>query len=224
MSRLTVEKIVARVQRQFGDESGVQVTTEDIHTWIEDSIREATMQHENLLQVPTLIDSVADLGTYDLPDDCLSIQNVSFKTDAAIYASYYALRFISVKELDERFDGWFGPDIPSGTPRYFFRGPNVNTFSIFPRPNISLTYAIKLIYSRGGVAFDPLDPLDIPEYYHQYVLEYCLMKAYEMDEDWEAADKKAMYVQSTLDFNNARESWFGQDTYPSITTTSEDYI
>jgi hypothetical protein len=50
-----------------------------------------------------------------------------------------------------------------------------------------------------------------------------MMKAYEMDEDWDSADRKAQLIQSTIDFNNSREGWFGRETYPVVSTNYQDY-
>ena len=223
MTGMNVQAIVTRVQRQFGDESGVQLTEADIIRWINDATREAVMQHENLSQQSDSLDTTAGLDTYTLPATSFTLQSVSYKAPGT--NSFYPLNFMAPKAFDEYFAGWDGTDMLSDVPSVYTRGPTSNTLRVFPAPSESGTDNLKVIFSAYGVDVDDLsDALALPEYYHQYVLEYCLMKAYEMDEDWEAADRKAQYVQSTLDFNNNRESWFGRDTYPTIVATSEDYL
>lgn len=223
MSVLTANAIVTRVQRQFGDESGVQVTSDDILRWINDAQREAFSQHENLRQASTLMNLTAGTDTYNLTTSMVTIQAVRVLMDSSS-TSYYDLKYMSESMFAELINGSGGSDYPADIPAFYTRGDASGTFRIWPRPQTSITNGLKVIYSRYSTDLSTLnDALDLPEYYHQYVLEYCLMKAYEMDEDWEAADKKAAYVQSTLDFNNNREAWFGRQTYPVIGVVDEDY-
>ena len=44
-----------------------------------------------------------------------------------------------------------------------------------------------------------------------------------MDEDWESAQQKATQVQGDLDFNNNRQYWFGRETYPTVSSSYQDY-
>lgn len=222
---MNVSDIVTRVQRQFGDESGVQITDADIYRWISDSQREVVMQHENLLQETALIASVAEQLEYDVPVDCFSIQHVMYRDSATADDSYFTLRFVPYSELAQVADGWSGDDYITGTPQLFSRGQTQGKIVLFPRPDAAYADAIKIIYSRYATDIvDSTTPIDLPEYYHQYVLEYCLMKAYEMDENWEAADRKAQYIQSTMNYNSHRESWFGRETYPVVVPMAEDYM
>lgn len=218
----TVQDIVSRVQRSFGDESSVQVTNEDIFRWINDACREVVMQHENLLQTSGVIDSVVGQEFYTPPANCFSINLILFKQSNDANASYYALRFLSAAAMTEYANGWRGGDLGNGIPQVFTRAED-GKFAIFPAPDVARVGAIKLIYARYANDVTGLaDPIDLPAYYHSYVEHFCMMKAYEMDEDWESADRKAQLVQSTIDFNNNREAWFGRETYPVITTDSGD--
>lgn len=225
MGALTANDIATRVKRQFGDESGVQVMNDDILRWINDAQREAFSQHENLRTAFTVQNLSVGQEDYSLPADCINIQTVRIKQDSASN-SYYDLRYLARSVFAEMINGTDGGnDWPNGTPAFYTRGDSEDTIHLFPAPDTAVTSGLKIVYSRYSVDLATLNSeIDLPEYYHQYVLEYCLMKAYEMDEDWEAADKKAAYVQSTLDFNNNREGWFGRQTYPVVVTTDEDYI
>lgn len=222
---MNVTDIITRVKRQFGDESGVQVTNDDIIRWINDAQREVVLQNENLFQKTIYLDSVAEQLAYTLPSDLLTIQSVAYRDNEDSGDSYYELRFLSPKALAEYVNGWDGTDYASGTPNHFAKGDSESQLLVLPRPDKSLTDSIKVTYSRYTTDIETdADPIDLPVYYHNLAYEYCLMKAYEMDEDWEAADKKAAYVQSTLDANAYRDSWFAHQTYPSVVPTSEDYL
>lgn len=222
--KLTVSDILTRVQRTFGDESAVQVTEADVIRWINDACREAVMQHENLLQTSAFMDSVQGQREYLNPADAFTINSILYRDSNDVNASYYALRFLGQTEMTQLADGWQGNDFGTGVPQVFVRS-DAGKFAVFPAPDTNRTNGIKVIYARyANDVATSADPIDLPPYYHSYVEHFCMMKAYEMDEDWESADRKAQLIQSTLDFNNNREGWFGRESYPVIATGYGDYI
>lgn len=221
MAALTVSDIFTRVQRLFGDEAGVQVVEGDVIRWINDAQRECVMQHEGLLMKEDFEDTVAGTAEYSTPTDCFVLNHVSYKDSSS--GSYYPLRYLPLQAMNQYAGGWDGNDYSSGYPQVFTKDTN-DKIILFPRPDKAITSGIKFTYSRYPIDLtDNADAIDLPHYYHSYVEHFCMMKAYEMDEDWESADKKAQLLQSTLDFNNNRESWFGRETYPSVTPMLEDY-
>ncbi len=217
---MNVSDIISRVQRQFGDESGVQVLQSDIIRWINDAQREAVVQHDGLLSKEITGGTLATFAFYNIPSDCLDILTVEYKLSGDTV--FYALQYMSKKQLNEYMPGWSGLD--ADVPKYWTRGRTEGSILLVPGPAASGDQ-YRIVYSRYATDIeDETSPIDLPQYYHPFVLEFCLMKAYEMDENWDAADRKASYVQSTLDANNARESWTGKETYPSVTPVSEDYV
>lgn len=221
MTALTVSDIFTRVQRSFGDEAAVQVTEADVIRWINDAQREVAMQHEGMLVKEGTLSTTAGTAEYTLPTDLFVLNSVGYKDGAT--ESFYPLRFLPLTAMNEYAGGWDGNDYSAGYPQVYTKDEN-NKIILFPRPDKTLTDNIKLVYSRYPVDLTTSsDAIDLPFYYHSYVEHFCMMKAYEMDEDWESADKKAQLLQSTIDFNNNRESWFGRETYPSVTPILEDY-
>ena len=47
---LNIQDVANRVKRTFGDESGVQVTDDDIIRWVNDAQLEISRQNEDLLE------------------------------------------------------------------------------------------------------------------------------------------------------------------------------
>jgi hypothetical protein len=220
MTALTSTDIGTRVKRIFGDTANVQINDSDIVMWINDAMREIVMQHEGLFQTTSTLPSVAGTNQYTLPTDLLSLQEIAYRD--GVSGAYYGLRFLSAEGLDQATPDWTDTT-STGTPAYYARGDS-GKFFIVPTPDTSVANGIQITYSKYATDISGLTStaLPFPEYYHQTILEYCLMKAYEMDENWEATDRKSQYVQSTIDYNNGREGWFGHETYPVITTVGDD--
>lgn len=217
---MIVSDIVTRVQRQFGDESGVQVTETDVIRWINDSQQEAVLQHTFLLYQTATSPTVAGQQQYATPSDCIDIKTVRYKEASSL--SFLPLKYYNTKEMDEYIFNWQGTDF-TGEPEIWTKGNNNQTIALFPVPDAVGT--LQFEYGRYPTpVITAADALDLPPYYHQYITEFCLMKAFEMDEEWEAMDRKAAYVQSTLDANFARDEQFGKDVYPSVVPSSGDYV
>lgn len=220
MTALTVGDIFARVQNIFGDVNGIQITEAKVIIWINDAQREAVMQHEGLLVAEAFIDTVAEQQVYTLPEDLFALSHLYAKSNN----TYYNVKYMSTTEFDEYINGWSGDIYGPGMPLVWTRVKN-GEVTLFPKPDIATVDGIKIIYSRYPVNVTvTASEIDLPDYYHAFVEHFCMMKAYEMDEDWEASDRKAALLQSNLDFNNGRESWFGKDSYPAITPKFEDYF
>lgn len=220
MADLTVGDIFTRVKDLFGDQDGVQITEAMVIRWINDAQREAVMQHEGLLTTEGFISTVLNQQDYTLPTDLFTLTHLYYKDDD----TYYMLRYMPVLAMNKYADGWDGEDYGTGYPVAYTR-PIDGTISLFPIPDKSVTNGLKLEYSRYPTdVVDSTSALDLPQYYHSYIEDFVLMRAYELDENWEASDRKAAILQAKLDFNNNRESWFGRDTYPSVIPMTEDYF
>lgn len=208
-----VSDVLTRVRRTFGDESSAQITQADVIRWINDAQREAVMQNEGLLQKVGYVASVAGTQEYTLPSDLFTLSHLYFRENAT--AAYYILKWMSLKDFSEYVDGWDGSTLQS-VPLIYTQQED-GKFVVFPKPQASVANGFKLIYSRYATdVVDTTSTIDLPPYLTTYVVNYCLMQAYELDEDWESAEKKQQQVQGDLDFNNNRKFWFGRDAYPTI--------
>src|SRR5215212_5975441 len=101
---MNVSDIKTRIKRTFGDESGVQVTDEDIVRWINDAQRAIVTQNESLLEVTALASLVAGTQEYTLPADILILKAIHIKPSG--YTSYISLKGYSFAEFNEYMNGW----------------------------------------------------------------------------------------------------------------------
>lgn len=216
---LTVGDVFDRVKRTFGDESSAQVTEDDILRWINDAQREAIMQNEGLNLVIGYLDMVTNQAEYDLPDNLFTLHHVW----ATILTGnqYYKLSPMPLLTLDETADGWDNAALVS-FPMVYSNQQDTKLL-LFPKPQATVAKGIKLNYSAYAEdVVDVSSELQLPPYFHSYIVNYCLMQGYEMDEDWESATHKAQQVQGDLDFNANRKFWFGRDSYPNISVIADD--
>lgn len=209
-----------RVKRQFGDEAGVQITDDDITRWVNDAQRDVVMNNEDILQQIDTLDILQGVQAYSIPTTFLIVLSLSYKS--ADMLSYTKLEGRSLQQFDIFVDGWDGNQFGFGFPAiYTIFGGEIK---LFPIPDSNITDGLKIYGSRRPVDVDSdNDIIDLPIEYHNAVVDFCLSKAYELDEDWNASVAKASQAQQNLRLNRARDDWRNQDFYPMITIANEDY-
>lgn len=201
---MLVSAVATKVKRIFGDESGVQISDSDILAWCNDAQRDAVMQHEHLLQKLATFPVTTAVS---LPTDCYTLQTVLWNNQP--------LNFLN----SVQFYAFIGHSDVLSTPVAY----TVLAKEVQLHPGSPTQGTVTLIYDKYPTELTALsDTLEIPPYYYLYIENYCLMKAYEMDEDWEAADRKGQVIQGILDYQNGRESWAGRQEYPSVTALAGD--
>lgn len=222
MAPLTLAQIKMDVKRIFGDESGVQITDTDITRWANRALSEIVQQNDGLLQAVAQTSLVANQQQYSPPAGMLTIKKIRVKRDTDL--SYFKIEGMTYQEFDEYIDGWKGTyygtsPIPS-VYMYF-----ANMISVFPIPTDNVTNGMEITYSRrpASLVADGDIP-DVPEEYHDAIIDFVLYQAYEMDENWEGAGNKSMQFTSALQSNRNREDTMTQATYPRITVLAEDYF
>lgn len=217
MTFLQVGDVKSRVKRQFGDESGVQVMDSDIYSWISDAVRHVVLNNETAIQASTTIDIVSGQQTYSLPSDVIAISSITCEAGDA--ASYFSLRGYSLEQFNTYVDGWdgqyFGPGLPAIYNLYD------NQINLFPIPSTNATAGLKVFYSTYLDEISSDVDIQLPRIYFNIIVDYCLQKAYEMDEDWIAAEIKMQMVQQGLHLIRGKSDP-QQDKYPTITVLDDD--
>lgn len=216
---MIVSDIMTRVKRQFGDESGVQVTDDDIIRWINDGQRRIVMHNEGLLETTALANLTQGTQDYDLPVDLLIFRALALKVNGD--TTFRHIKGLDFAKFNEYIDGWDGESQSQGVPLVYtlFAGK----IRFYPVPDQSVTSGIKIYYNRKPTDVSSgSDSIDLPLLYHETVATYCLQQAHEMDEDYDAAGMKASELSTDLTTLRGREEWKDQETYPTITVLPED--
>lgn len=209
MASLTVQAILTRVQRAFGDSAGVQIDQTDIIRWINDAQREIVMKNQ-LLQAIGTTAVVAGQTGYSLPADLLTLRSI--KVDGN------KLRPLTLSEAETAIPDFDSTaNYPSGTPTHFWIW--ANSFTVYPAPT-SVNLQFKIYYTRQPADIANLvDTPELPVQYHNRIVEYCLQQAYELDENWAASQAKAQQFDQGVNQLKDNIDWAERDFYPSITST-----
>lgn len=167
----TLGDVVSYIQRQFGDESGVQITNADITRWV-NSAQLAIVDKNPIIQATGMSTSVAGTATYAFPPDILQVESV-----------FYNGTILQVRNF-EQMTAELGPDSTTqGDPVYWYQW--ANRLYLWPIPNAAKT--IQINYSKTPTNVTGLaDFLGLPDRYYDRICDYVSSKAYELDEDWSA--------------------------------------
>lgn len=207
----TVEDVANYVKRQFGDESGVQVTNDDITRWINAGQDEIFRRSEPVKATATA-DLVLGQYTYTFPDDIMKIQSILVNGVPIERRSYQdAEEWIIANDVNRT---------ETGQPMLWYEWGG--EFTLWPTPTGDVTGGITLKYIKKPTTVTMLsDSLSVPDAYYNRLIEYVLQQAYELDENWQAADTKAQQFGLNLESQQGQDS-VRPNTYRRITVLDED--
>lgn len=205
MSTRTMQDVLRAVKRQFGDESGVQITDEDILRWTNDGQREINTKNK-IIKAKATGNFTPGQADYPLPiEDAAEIISIHVQ-DVPITALTYpeAQQYIMSKVSENA----------TGIPTLWYMFAGVMTF--WPRPSSDLRFSVLYVQNPTQVV-TTTSPLGIPDKYYNTLIQYVLAQAYEMDEDWDASTYKAQQFSQTLDLMADEETTGTSLVYPTIT-------
>lgn len=214
---LNVGDVANRVKRTFGDEGGIQITDSDIIQWVNDGQLQISVDNEDLLETVGSASIVANQADYAVPTNLNVLRSLMYDNRR--------LRALSFAEFNEYLDGFKKPTnenpFGAGTPEVFM--VYGGTITLFPAPANALTDGLRLYYSRHPDSVGTLaDSLTVPERYHTAVMEYCLKRAYELDENAEMTVLKKGEYDAAIQKLKGQEKSTSNEYYPRITTLPED--
>ncbi len=185
----TVGNVYDQVKRVFGDESGVQLTNDDIARWINEAQVDIAKQNQ-ILQTTATINMVGGTATYSLSAVTPRIDSV-----ASILLDGRRVGDIPVSQAEESISLADPEGLETGAPQFWYSWGGDITF--WPIPNKNYTMLIRYTAEPTNVTSTPSDVLAVPDECFSDVCNYVLMRAYEMDENAEMmAVKQAEYSTS----------------------------
>lgn len=208
-----VSDIANAVKRQFGDESGVQITDSDIFRWINQGQIDI-IKRQKLLKTSATAAITAGLGNYPVPADVLFVQQLLVNGLPVEYRSFEEANEYILKSDPGR--------VQTGQPQIWWEW--AGTYFFWPVPDSTLSTAlITLFYLKEPTNVTALtDSLSVPDTYYNTLLQYCLQQAHEMDEDWTAAQVKGSQYENSLNQDSDDNNRLHIGTYQRITVLLED--
>lgn len=201
----TVDDVAVAVKRQFGDESGVQVTNDDIVRWTNQAQAEIN-QRNKVLKTKATVPSVSGHSDYSMPVDTLQVESLTYQGKVIPN-----MDFKTAQDYISRQDPAHIIVLPF--PRFWYVWGGV--VSLWPAPRT--TDPIQVFYTRKPQQVaDRKDSLDLPDKYYEVIVAYVMQQAYEMDEDWNAVSAKSAQVEQRISLYAGEEQDGQTLTYPSI--------
>lgn len=188
----TVGDVYDAVKRTFGDESGVQLTNEDIVRWINEAQVDISKQNQ-VLQTTATMTVTAGTATY-------SLTSVSPKIDslASILLDGRRVGNTPISQAEESISLADPEGTETGAPQFWYAWGGDITF--WPKPNRNYTMTIRYTAQPEDVTTTESDVLSLPNECFTDIVNFVLMKAYEMDENPELmAIKQAEYSASVAE-------------------------
>ena len=165
----TLDDITKFVYRTFGDESGVQVTSDDVVTWVNNGLNKIANDLP-IFESSQTSTTIAGTSVYALPLDVMNLIGVRLDTV-----------FLSKIEFSQAQQMKSGETAgATGAPSYYHTYGN--NLHLYPTPSLAQTLIIfyEAYPTKVAVA---TDKLRIPDRYYELLCHYVLTRAYELDEN-----------------------------------------
>lgn len=207
-----VSDVLTHVKRQFGDESGAQITNADIITWINMGQKEIASLTK-CIEKKAVTDVVSGQYEYALPaEGATDIVAIRYKGAT--------LPGMSFQQFEANYQDSDPLRIQKTAPQVWTMWGS--TITLWPTPD-EATVGGLTVYFVGvpAVVSASGDFLTVPDIYYESLCFYVLAKAYELDEDFATASEYMDRFRQRLDVDTDRED-SPEIHYPSITITDWD--
>lgn len=205
----TVKDVTDLVKRQFGDESGVQLTDLDLIRWINAGQMEIASKN-SILTGKAITDLIADQKDY-----AFTLEKI-IKIDA-LHVDDKPVQYMQFPDVEQYISENDVHRDKTGQPEVWYSYAGQITF--WPKPDKDIAGGIVIYYVKEPDRVEDLtDTLTIPDRYFNLLCQYVLSQAFEMDEDWQAAAAKSEQFNGNLLNLSEAEANMSSQTYPTITT------
>jgi hypothetical protein len=202
------------VKRQFGDPDGRQITDADILRWINTAQQEIVSQNP-ILKETIVTGVVAGQEVYTYPSqevqyiEALHYNGVPLEP----YTFQEAQNYILQRKVETTMEN-------SRPVIWYERNGEV---WLYPKPDKTIADILKMFYiKRPADLLSLADPIQLPDRYYQRIIDLVLSRAYQLDENWEAAKYKQAEYITGMDMLANQENVTQVSTYPSISVRVED--
>lgn len=208
-STKTAQDVINYVTRQFGDEAGVQIETDDIQSWIDIAQSELALDEDFSKRLLTR-KLVKGLSEYKFPTkNILRTQSMHLDNRIIKYKSFQQFQ----EDLEQESE-LNRQDKPTCWTEWG------GVFNLFPIPDSDYELKIYVIVAPDNVS-GPQSPLGIPDRLYSTLLKKVMYHAYMLDENIEAANFKEQSAENDLLKRREQTNMSAINTYPTVTYLEE---
>lgn len=182
---MNVTDITRKTRRLFGDSADeIVIQQADIYDWINEA--QLTIVRQTGCLTGTLSSA---LNTYPkaLPVDWITTKRVGFGNNPTM-----SLKFIEIDDLDNLN---IDPTMPLDTPMYYYHF--AGQLRLYPMTTGNTQNVIHDYTRLPTVVTGLATPLDVPVSYHEDIVRFCVMRAHERNENWNAfRESKAIMLET----------------------------
>lgn len=202
LNHYSVSDVISSVTRQFGDESGVQITEDDIIRWTNTACMEMNSKNK-ILRARATVQRIPDSYTLEIPSDVMIITDILWvdsslaphrleKVSTLDYYENYAKDATLLNKSDPKVWVW----MQDGT-GFIYVSP--------VGPDNATTFIINYVPEPPALNTSG-DTLPLPDRYFDRIVEFVLSKAYELDENWQARQAMLSDFNQNMDTLNHAET------------------
>ncbi|QSJ04768.1 hypothetical protein [Cellulosimicrobium phage DS1] len=207
-SSYTAGDVASYVKRQFGDESGTQITDQDIFRWIDSAQLEIVAQIQPL-KAESTTDVLVGQSEYDLT--ALSIHQIE-----SIWCNGQKLPDKNFSEAENYIVESPNSYANSGNPAFWYMYANV--IRLWPVPEQTILGGLKVFYTKLPARIvDGSTALSLPDKHFESICLWVMHKAYELDEEFGQSQESLNRFQSRILDQNEEEYVNRHLTYSTIT-------
>lgn len=198
--------VVTWIQRQFGDESGTQITVSDIIRWLNQAQLEVAVL-ANPIQAKSSSMLVVDQYEYSLPSDN-TLNILSLHIDGS------PVENMEFQEAENKLIIEDPNRTRTGKPYYWWRF--ADKLYLWPTPDTALP--IELFYHKAPDEItSQADLLGLPDKYYEAILQFIMSKAYELDEEFSNARTAKQEFNDRLGVTLEEDTRGAVEYYPTLT-------
>ena len=205
----TVGNVFDYVKRVFGDESGVQLTNADIVRWINDAQNEIA-DASNIVPATATMSVISGTATYSLTSITPKIDRV-----ASLLLDGRRVGNIPIAQAEETISLADPEGLETGVPQFWYEWAGDITF--WPKPNKNYTMTIRYFARPTPVTNSTSALLSVPDDCFTDIVNYVLMRAYEMDENPEMVSLKQQEFNASVAERGQKDRLAQDMTYESNT-------
>lgn len=205
-STMTYGELAVAVKRSFGDESGVQLEDGDILRWANEG-QQAIVTRNRVLKRRVATTATAGVDEYTFPDEPIH-QIASIELDGS------PLTNMPFEDAERRIMSADPDKIEVGRPIFWYEWGG--TFNIWPKPDVDYAMVLRYTAAPDKLTGNQAQVLQVSDKIYPTLIEYILWRAYEMDEDWPAAQQKQAAYEAGIAQQGQEERTAQDLTYQVI--------